>query len=100
MVDPWNMIEEFGADTIRLYLLASSQVWLPKRFDPRTIPEVAGKFFNALKNSYTFFAGYAGDWTPAASPPAAEPAAGRSLALEPAGRHGGRRCRRRGAGMT
>ena len=32
------MIEQFGADTIRLYLLASSQVWLPKRFDPRTIP--------------------------------------------------------------
>jgi isoleucyl-tRNA synthetase len=68
VVDPWQMIEQFGADTIRLYLLASSQVWLPKRFDPRTIPEVAGKFFNALKNSYTFFAGYAGEWTPAKSP--------------------------------
>ena len=72
VVDPWQMIEQFGADTIRLYLLASSQVWLPKRFDPRTIPEVAGKFFNALKNSYTFFAGYAGEWTPAQSPAAAE----------------------------
>ena len=62
------MIEQYGADTIRLYLLASSQVWLPKRFDPRTIPEVAGKFFNALKNSYTFFAGYAADWTPGQAP--------------------------------
>jgi isoleucyl-tRNA synthetase len=69
VVDPWAMIEQYGADTIRLYLLASSQVWLPKRFDPRTIPEVAGKFFNALKNSYTFFAGYAADWTPAHAPP-------------------------------
>jgi len=68
VVDPWSMIEQYGADTIRLYLLASSQVWLPKRFDARTIPEVAGKFFNALKNSYTFFAGYAGDWTPLDSP--------------------------------
>jgi isoleucyl-tRNA synthetase len=68
VVDPWAMIGQFGADTIRLYLLASSQVWLPKRFDPRTIPEVAGKFFNALKNSYTFFAGYAGEWTPSHSP--------------------------------
>ena len=68
VVNPWDMIEQFGADTIRLYLLASSQVWLPKRFDPRTIPEVAGKFFNALKNSYTFFAGYAGEWTPSQSP--------------------------------
>ena len=70
VVDPWTMIEQFGSDTIRLYLLASSQVWLPKRFDARTIPEVAGKFFNALKNSYTFFAGYAGDWTPLDSQPA------------------------------
>jgi isoleucyl-tRNA synthetase len=69
VVDPWSMIEQHGADTIRLYLLASSQVWLPKRFDPRTIPDVAGKFFNALRNSYTFFAGYAGEWTPMAAPP-------------------------------
>jgi isoleucyl-tRNA synthetase len=64
VVDPWKMIEQHGADTIRLYLLASSQVWLPKRFDPQTIPEVAGKFFNALRNSYAFFARYADDWTP------------------------------------
>ncbi|MGZ8392700.1 MAG: isoleucine--tRNA ligase, partial [Gemmatimonadales bacterium] len=70
VIDPWTMIEQYGADTIRLYLVASSQVWLPKRFDARAIPEVAGKFFNALKNSYTFFAGYAGDWTPLDSPPA------------------------------
>ncbi|HEX7336526.1 MAG TPA: isoleucine--tRNA ligase [Gemmatimonadales bacterium] len=69
VVDPWQMIEQHGADTVRLYLLAASQVWLPKRFDARTIPDVAGKFFNALKNSYKFFADYAGDWTPAASPP-------------------------------
>jgi isoleucyl-tRNA synthetase len=72
VVDPWAMIEQFGADTIRLYLLASSQVWLPKRFDPRTIPDLAGKFFNALRNSYKFFADYAGGWNPADSPPAGE----------------------------
>ena len=76
VADPWQMIEQFGADTIRLYLLASSQVWLPKRFDPRTIPEVAGKFLNALKNSYQFFAAYAGEWSPADAPDPAQ----RSLA--------------------
>jgi isoleucyl-tRNA synthetase len=64
VVNPWDMIGEFGADTIRLYLLGSSQVSLNKRFDRRTIPETAGKFFNALKNSYKFFADYAGDWKP------------------------------------
>ena len=72
VVDPWEMIAEFGADTVRLYLLASSQVWLPKRFDRSTIKDVAGKFFNALKNSYVFFAGYAEDWKPGRAPPAAE----------------------------
>ena len=69
VVDPWLMIEQHGADTVRLYLLASSQVWLPKRFDARTIPDVAGKFFNALKNTYKFFADYAGEWTPAGALP-------------------------------
>ncbi len=80
VVDPWSVIEEFGADTVRLYLLGSSQVWLPKDFDRQTIPDVAGKFFNALKNSYQFFAGYAGEWTPARSPdPAKRPLADRWL---------------------
>jgi len=60
VVSPWDMVKEFGADTVRMYLLASSQVWLPKRFDQRTIPEVAGGFFNTLRNSYTFFANLVG----------------------------------------
>jgi isoleucyl-tRNA synthetase len=72
VVDPWEAIAEFGADTIRVYLLASSQVWLPKRFDRRTIPDVAGKFFNALENSYEFLARYAGDWQPGGALPVAE----------------------------
>ena len=38
-----TMIEEFGADTVRLYLLASSQVWLPKRFDARHHPRGGGR---------------------------------------------------------
>ncbi len=68
VVNPWDMIEEFGADAVRLYLLASSQVWLPKRFDRATIKDAAGKFFNALRNSYGFFALYAGEWAPGAAP--------------------------------
>jgi isoleucyl-tRNA synthetase len=72
VVDPWEMIAEFGADTVRLYLLGSSQVWLPKRFDRNTIGDTAGKFFNALKNSYKFFADYAEDWKPGHVPPMAD----------------------------
>jgi isoleucyl-tRNA synthetase len=59
VVNPWDMIDEFGADTVRLYLVASSQVWLPKRFDRKTIPQVAGGFQRALRETYKFFALYA-----------------------------------------
>ena len=74
VVSPWDMIERFGADTVRLYLLASSQVWLPKRFDPETIPEVAGGFLNSLQSTYGFFRRYARpDALPGAPDPAARP---------------------------
>jgi len=60
VVDPWEMIREFGADTVRTYLLASSQVWNQKPFDRRQIPQVTGDFFRALRNTYEFFRLYAG----------------------------------------
>jgi isoleucyl-tRNA synthetase len=60
VVNPWDMFAEFGADTVRLYLLVSSQVWLPKRFDRRQIPQVTGDFFRALRATYDFFRLYAG----------------------------------------
>jgi len=64
VVNPWEIIEEFGADAVRLYLLGQSQVWLPKRFDRRQIPDVTGGFLNALRNTYLFFQRYAEAWTP------------------------------------
>jgi len=70
--DPWDTVQQFGADAVRLYLLASSQVGLPKRFDPEAIREVAVGFLNRLRNTYGFFALYAEDWTPERAPPVAE----------------------------
>ncbi len=72
VVDPWEVIEAFGADTIRLYLLGSSQVALPKRFDRRTIPEVAGGFLETLRSSYDFFQLYAEAGALKTAPPVAE----------------------------
>ncbi|MCU0622164.1 MAG: DUF5915 domain-containing protein, partial [Gemmatimonadales bacterium] len=65
VADPWQAIRDYGADTVRLYLLASSQVWLPRRFDPKGIAE-QGAFLNTLRQTYRFFSLYAGDWTPGA----------------------------------
>ncbi|HYT71195.1 MAG TPA: isoleucine--tRNA ligase [Gemmatimonadales bacterium] len=66
VVNPWQVIEQLGADAVRLYLLGQSQVWLPKRFDKDHIPKLAGGFLNTLRNTYKFFADYVGDWTPQA----------------------------------
>ena len=78
VVDPWEMFREFGADTVRLYLLASSQVWLPKKFDRRTIPEVAGGFLQTLQSTYEFFRLYADPKAIEGAPaPAARPLADR-----------------------
>jgi isoleucyl-tRNA synthetase len=73
VVNPWQVIEEVGADAVRLFLLAQSQVGVRKRFDRQQIPKVAGGFLNTLRNTYEFFAWYVGDWTAAGgAPPAAE----------------------------
>ncbi len=60
VVDPWQMLERHGADALRLYLLLSSQVWQPKRFDERQVHDTAGGFLNTLRNTYQFYALYAG----------------------------------------
>ncbi|MGH7594686.1 MAG: isoleucine--tRNA ligase, partial [Gemmatimonadales bacterium] len=65
VVNPWDLIEAHGADAARLYLLLSSQVWQPKRFDTGQLAETAGKFLNTLRNTYQFFALYAGTGTEA-----------------------------------
>jgi isoleucyl-tRNA synthetase len=66
IVDPWQAIDEFGADTIRWYLLSSSHPWLPKRFDPAGVREVQRKVFDTLRSTYHFFSLYANleGWSP------------------------------------
>ncbi|MFP4457857.1 MAG: isoleucine--tRNA ligase [Clostridia bacterium] len=58
-VDPFEMFKTYGADAVRWYLLHSSPPWLPKSFDPAGVGEVVSKYFNTLKNVYTFFELYA-----------------------------------------
>lgn len=58
-IDPFELIEEYGADTIRWYLLYVSPVWTPTRFDIEGLKEVRSKFLNTLKNTYNFFTLYA-----------------------------------------
>ncbi len=59
IVEPWEVIREFGADAVRLYFLGSSDVWKPKRFDRALIAESAGSFLVTLRNAYNFLHLYA-----------------------------------------
>lgn len=58
-LNPFDLIETYGADTIRWYLLYVSPVWTPTKFDVDGLKEVHSKFFSTLKNTYNFFALYA-----------------------------------------
>ena len=59
IVDPIETIKEYGADNVRWYMFYVSPVWTPLKFDFEGLKEVHSKFFNPLKNTYTFFQTYA-----------------------------------------
>lgn len=58
-VDPMATADKFGADPIRWYLMSVSNPWLPTKFDQNALAEVGRKFFDTLRNTYSFFALYA-----------------------------------------
>ena len=59
IVEPFETMNEYGADTVRFYLPYVSPVWVPLKFDFDGLKEVYSKFFNPLKNTYNFFTLYA-----------------------------------------
>jgi isoleucyl-tRNA synthetase len=59
VVDPFKIIDQFGADATRWYLVTNASPWDSMKFDPDGIKEVQRKFFGTLYNTYQFFALYA-----------------------------------------
>ena len=59
IVEPFTTIEKYGADSVRFYLMNIGPVWTPIKFDHKALDEVVSKFYNTLKNTYTFFELYA-----------------------------------------
>ncbi|MEP6508972.1 MAG: isoleucine--tRNA ligase, partial [Gemmatimonadales bacterium] len=74
VVDPWMILDKYGADAARLFLIASSKVWVPRRFDEAAIREKAGRFLLTFKNVYSgIFALYANfGWEPSPADPLLE----------------------------
>ena len=58
-VDPFEVIENFGSDPLRWYMITNAQPWDNLKFDINGIDEVKRKFFGTLYNTYSFFALYA-----------------------------------------
>ena len=58
-VDPFEMIEQYGADVTRWYMVENASPWDNLKFDPEGLAETSRKFFGTLYNTYNFFALYA-----------------------------------------
>ncbi|MBR4037918.1 MAG: isoleucine--tRNA ligase, partial [Tidjanibacter sp.] len=58
-VDPFEVLEKYGADAVRWYMISNSQPWDNLKFDTDGVDEVRRKFFGTLYNTYSFFALYA-----------------------------------------
>lgn len=58
-VDPFEILDTYGADATRWYMITNTQPWENLKFDKAGIDEVRRKFFGTLYNTYSFFAFYA-----------------------------------------
>src|SRR5574344_2094492 len=58
-VDPFKALDQYGADSLRWYMLTNAQPWDNLKFDESGVDEVRRKFFGTLYNTYSFFALYA-----------------------------------------
>ena len=59
VVNPFEMMEKYGADPVRMYMLTNSEPWDNLKFDAESVDEIRRKLFGTLYNTYSFFALYA-----------------------------------------
>ena len=59
VVNPFEMIEKYGSDAVRFYMMTNSEPWDNLKFDPEGVAEISRKFFGTLYNTYSLFAMYA-----------------------------------------
>ncbi|MDD5921787.1 MAG: isoleucine--tRNA ligase, partial [Eubacteriales bacterium] len=58
-VSPFEMLDKYGADATRWYLMSVSPAWTPTKFDEEGLKDCYSKFFGTLRNVYKFFVLYA-----------------------------------------
>jgi isoleucyl-tRNA synthetase len=58
VVNPWEMMNKYGIDVLRMWMYSVNQPGESKNFDERTVEEVNRRIFNILDNVYAFYALY------------------------------------------
>ena len=59
VVNPWDVLDQQGADAVRWYFYTNSAPWLPNRFYSDAVSEAQRKFMGTLWNTYAFYILYA-----------------------------------------
>ncbi|WP_322924551.1 isoleucine--tRNA ligase [Paenibacillus campi] len=59
VIDPWEVIEEYGTDAFRWALLSDSAPWNSKRFSKGIVGEAKSKLVDTLVNTHAFLTLYA-----------------------------------------
>ena len=59
VINPFEMIDKYGSDAVRFYMITNSEPWDNLKFDPEGVAEISRKFFGTLYNTYSLFAMYA-----------------------------------------
>ncbi|MBU5440539.1 isoleucine--tRNA ligase [Paenibacillus sp. MSJ-34] len=59
VIDPWEIINEYGTDAFRWALLSDSAPWNSKRFSKQIVAEAKSKVIDTIVNTHAFLALYA-----------------------------------------
>ena len=59
IVEPWSVLDKYGADAFRWYMYTASPPGEPRRFSVELVGDVVRSFYLTLWNVYSFFVTYA-----------------------------------------
>ncbi|MDB5204823.1 MAG: isoleucyl-tRNA synthetase, isoleucyl-tRNA synthetase [Candidatus Taylorbacteria bacterium] len=55
VVNPWEQMDKYGIDAIRLWMYSVNQPGESKNYDEKTVDEINKKVFNLIGNTFTFY---------------------------------------------